>query len=69
MTYYILDDINPYFYNCGHYPEYVPYEMPGELPTTKSGRPTAWATREEAQAEADRLNEHSHNRWTTFLNS
>jgi hypothetical protein len=72
--YYLLVDVNPYHFNCGHYPEWVVEERQGDLPTedamprTRKGRPLAHATREDASALAERLNNSSHAAWHAFLN-
>lgn len=73
-VHYVLVDVNPHFYNCGHYPEWVVEERPGPLPTgramptTRSGRPMAFSTREEAEAAAGKKNAASTAAWHDFLN-
>ncbi|MFQ5622437.1 MAG: hypothetical protein ACE5FS_03475 [Paracoccaceae bacterium] len=55
---YSLRDTNPYHYNCGHYPDWeVREDLDG-----------VYASREEAQAVADRRNDASDRRWQHFLN-
>jgi riboflavin biosynthesis pyrimidine reductase len=71
--YYLLVDVNPYYYNCGHYPDWVVEERQGDLPPeadlprTRKGRPLAHATQEAAQEQADRMNDASHAAWHAFL--
>lgn len=58
---YYLEDINPYFYNCGHYPEWIVRgaTSPGEV---------KYATREAAEAAARRKNKKSTDEWAAFMN-
>ena len=54
-----LRDVNPYFYNCGHYPEWiVEYSADGEYASLAS-----------AEEAAKEKNEKSHRAWLRFLNS
>ena len=60
-----LVDENEYFYNCGHYPEWVvhPIEDPGY-----AGEENCFASEEEAKKEANRRNKISDRNWRLFLN-
>ena len=53
-----LVDVNPYYYNCGHYPSYV-------IKAVESG---GFETYAEAEAAASVANEKSHRSWIQFLN-
>lgn len=57
---YVLRDVNPYYYNCGHYPEWV--VAPGS-----AHEPAKFATRAEAQASAEGKNKKSSAAWRAFL--
>ena len=57
MTDYTLVDENPYYFNCGHYPEWVVKPDP-------AGK---FGTEAEAQARADELNAVARRRWEAFL--
>lgn len=63
MTYELVD-VNPYFFNCGHYPEWEVVEC--DKPVDGQN---VFETYEEAQARADRRNEHSARRWREYLDS
>lgn len=53
-----LVDVNPYYYNCGHYPQFV-------IRAVESG---GFETYAEAEAAASVANERSHRAWIQFLN-
>ena len=54
---FTIIDVNPYHYNCGHYPEWEVREAPtGE-----------YESRADAQTEADRRNARSTAAWQSFL--
>ena len=53
-----LVDVNPYYYNCGHYPQFV-------IRAVESG---GFETYAEAEAAALIANEKSHRSWIQFLN-
>jgi len=53
-----LVDVNPYYYNCGHYPTWA-------VRAVESG---GFETYAEAEAAASVANEKSHRRWIQFLN-
>lgn len=57
---YVLRDVNRYYYNCGHYPEWV-------VSPASAGQPAAFVSRDLAQAAADRGNKRSNAAWHAFL--
>ena len=71
--YYILVDVNPYFYNCGHYPQWAVEGREG-FPTAgeavdSRGRVASFGSREEAEEEALRRNRASSAAWHEFLSA
>lgn len=71
MKKFVLVDINPYFYNCGHYPEYEIQEKDGEINlnnTTRRGTQLEYDNLEQATEVCSRLNSASSNSWHEFLN-
>jgi hypothetical protein len=71
--YYQLVDVNPYHYNCGHYPQWEVREtqgpLPDPLPRTTRGTPLAYLERDEAEATAARLNAASRRAWREYLDA
>lgn len=71
--YYLLVDVNPYYYHCGHYPDWEVRQVEGECPenppTTRRGTPLAYKRREEAEEVAARLNRRSDAAWRAFLDA
>jgi hypothetical protein len=71
-VYYELVDVNPYFYNCGHYPlrvvEIREGEIPIPIPTTRRGTPLVYVDKEAAEEAASRLNSASSKSWYEYLN-
>lgn len=61
-----ITDINPYNYNCGHYPEWVVEKV--KAPRTKKLGKYEFKTEEEAKKEASERNQRSNERWKCFLN-
>lgn len=57
---YVLVDVNPNYFNCGHYPEW-------EVVEVEDG--AEFETREAADALAAERNKLSARRWRTFLDS
>ena len=54
---YRIEDINPYYFSCGHYGEYVVVRDPDG----------PFVRRDEAQAKADAMNKEADRRWKAFL--
>ena len=69
---FVLIDTNENFFNCGHYPEWEVRAAEGAIDPqnkTRRGTPLEYATEEEAQTVADRLNKASTDSWRAFLNA
>lgn len=54
---FALVDVNPYHYNCGHYPEWAAVRNPAG----------AFSGRAAAEASASARNARSHARWLAYL--
>lgn len=70
MKHYILVDVNKNYFNCGHYPEWVVEERPGECPVPANPQKVrAFASLEEARNKAQTLNTASSSNWRAFLDA
>ena len=56
---YKLIDTNPFYYNCGHYPDWEVVEDPDG----------PYKTFHEAEAKASQLNRKSDSNWRSYLES
>jgi hypothetical protein len=65
---WVLVDTNPYYYNCGHYPEYAVREREIDL-NEIDPRYQYYQSREAAEIVASRKNHASSRDWQAFLNA
>lgn len=71
MKKFELVDVNQYYYNCGHYPEYEIQEKEGKINaenTTRRGTPLEYDNLAQATEVCAKLNNASSDNWHRFLN-